>query len=101
MDVDILPCPFCGNELKRTTQKINQTARCVTDGCIGVRMPSIILESSQDVAAWNTRHIPEGYALVPVEPTDAMVNVNPRILHPKIAKEIYQAMIAVAQAQQE
>lgn len=68
MSEEILPCPFCGQELERTAQKINQTARCVTEGCRGGKMPSVILESPQDVAAWNTRHAPEGFALVPLHP---------------------------------
>ena len=87
----LLPCPSCGGKADFYREWTGQSfVEC--SGC-GMRSKSVIV--------WNTRHIPEGYVLVPVEPTGAMVNVNPRILHPRIAKEIYQAMIAAAQAQQE
>jgi len=40
--------------------------------------------------------IPAGWKLVPIEPTEDMVNVNPRMLHPRLAAAIYEAMLAVA-----
>ena len=74
-------------------------------------MPAVTLDSPQDLEAWNTRHIPEGYALVPVEPTDAMketffgltfperVSITP--IHLGDFSRRYKAMIAAAQAQPE
>jgi hypothetical protein len=37
-----------------------------------------------------------GWKLVPVEATHAMAHVNPDMLHPRIAKAVYQAMLAAA-----
>ena len=41
-----------------------------------IRKDTTSTNSSEDyggVKAWNTRHIPEGYMVVPEEPTDAML----------------------------
>lgn len=39
---------------------------------------------------------PDTHAVVPKEPTEDMLNYNPRMLHPKIAGAIWEAMIAAA-----
>jgi hypothetical protein len=73
MSEELKPCPFCGNELEKTQHKLNPTARCVTPDCRGGKMPAVTLDSPQDVNAWNTRKVPEGFALVPAVPTEKMI----------------------------
>lgn len=75
-------------------------------------MPSVILDSPQDLEAWNTRHIPEGYVMVPVEPTQQQKHAaeseianwcssSRQSRHHQIADRVYRTMIAAAQAQPE
>lgn len=63
---DLLPCPFCGGEAKIQTQHLlgepHSWVQCESRGC-GV---------SASPEAWKTRHTPEGWQLVPTEPTGAM-----------------------------
>jgi|SRR5690554_3719447 len=63
MSEELKPCPFCG----------------APDIGGGMFMHSVTcalkyIEARESVPdwAWNERHIPEGYALVPVEPTRVM-----------------------------
>jgi Lar family restriction alleviation protein len=108
MSEELKPCPFCGSA-NVEVQAFRHGSECYTvrcDGCgaLGpLKRSSAGSHISWDLAmeAWNTRHIPEGYALVPVEPTEAMEravlslsgdyegNVNPF--------NAYAAMITAAQ----
>ena len=53
-------CPFCG---ANPTPSIrgqgesapNPKARCLTEDCMGARLPVICLDIPEDVAAWNRR----------------------------------------------
>ena len=112
MSEELKPCPFCGNELEKTQYKLNPTARCVTPDCRGGKMPAVTLDSPQDLEAWNTRHISEGFALVPVEPTQQQKHAaeseianwcssSRQSRHHQIADRVYRTMIAAAQAQPE
>lgn len=49
------PCPFCGKELAVKWRKLNPSARCMTEGCWGAKMPGVQLDIPEYVAAWNTR----------------------------------------------
>ncbi len=57
---ELKPCPFCGQPLKLKWRRHNPSARCVTDGCWGARMPSLQLDIPEYVAAWNTRANTQG-----------------------------------------
>lgn len=69
---DLKPCPFCGGvpEYSINTgyadKYILQCREC------GAKKTSEYLEMLND--KWNARAIPEGYQLVPIEPTTEMQN---------------------------
>ncbi|OZA26032.1 MAG: hypothetical protein B7X93_10620 [Hydrogenophilales bacterium 17-61-9] len=54
--VDLQPCPFCGKELVARWSKANPRAKCMTEGCMGSRLPVVNLDVPADIAAWNTRN---------------------------------------------
>lgn len=75
LEQHIEPCPWCGGEGE--TGGLLPWVECVSCDASG---PSCGTEA-EAIAAWNRvaalsqqRAVPEGYALVPVEPTAAMVN---------------------------
>jgi len=53
--VDLLPCPFCGQQLARGSRRINRYARCTTEDCYGAKAPVVNLDVPGSVAAWNKR----------------------------------------------
>lgn len=57
IDLKLLPCPFCGQQLEVSSRKFNPFARCATDDCKGGQLPLLNIESSRDVSRWNTRAI--------------------------------------------
>ncbi len=84
---ELKPCPFCGGEAELIDNRLGWYVSC--DGCgstvIGERAlePETEEESEQTdwsyyeqsaVQKWNTRHIPEGYKLAPIEPTEKMLD---------------------------
>jgi Lar family restriction alleviation protein len=105
MSEKLKPCPFCGSA-NVEVQAFRHESECYTvrcDGCgaLGpLKRSSAGSHISWDLAmeSWNTRHAPEGYALVPVEPTDSMINSGFRADGDSFPLEhIYKAMIAAAQ----
>lgn len=66
MSEELKPCPFCGSEYIELHGGMHP--KCNECGCEQSRVIG-----RKSVAVWNTRHIPEGYALVPLEPTREMV----------------------------
>lgn len=56
--VELLPCPFCGKELRRSPNKINPSAKCTTEDCYGQKCPVVSPDVPSDVEAWNTRASP-------------------------------------------
>lgn len=74
----LLPCPFCGVSLmlstgpkRRTTDVSFEVYQHPSNGCY---LSSFQL-CQDDSAKWNKRAIPPGYAVVPVEPTEEMIDV--------------------------
>lgn len=64
-------CPFCGGKCypagwaklnDKDDDSYDQGPECESCGA-----------TAQSIESWNHRAIPEGYALVPVEPTQAMI----------------------------
>ena len=51
----LLPCPFCGEPPCIVWRRSNPRAGCKTEGCLGVRLPVLSLDSIDDVTAWNRR----------------------------------------------
>ena len=51
----LAPCPFCGCELMRRSDRANPYARCVTEGCYGAKMPVVNLDDFESKNAWNKR----------------------------------------------
>lgn len=49
------PCPFCAKPLYVSRNKINPSARCMTDNCYGTRMSVVNLDDPEWVKSWNTR----------------------------------------------
>ena len=57
---DLEPCPFCGVHPIATIRGKGETAphpkaRCMTEDCMGGKLPVICLDVPTDVDAWNTR----------------------------------------------
>lgn len=52
------PCPFCGLALYALWDRKNPKARCRTEGCKGAQLPTLNLDSAEDIAAWNKRALP-------------------------------------------
>ena len=64
------PCPFCGTKVEEQYSTCNDTYSVWCHGCEGDGPFKESIELA--VEAWNTRSIPDGYALVPLEPTKGM-----------------------------
>ncbi len=69
MSEELKPCPFCGSEgelYKREKWYSREfDVRCINSEC-GTHFTGF------NVSEWNARHIPEGFALVPIKPTYEM-----------------------------
>ncbi len=99
---ELLPCPFCGSPADPNSlagpfgERLIQCSNC---GC-GAGLSGACWQAThnQAVEAWNTRHIPEGYTLVPVEPTEDMLaeGENQRDGEWENLASIYKAMIKAA-----
>lgn len=73
MKLDSLaPCPFCGGEARLAFPNSPRTGfiYCLADCGAEMRCRS----QPEAIAAWNKRHVPEGFAIVPVEPTEWMID---------------------------
>lgn len=91
---DLLPCPFCGcSHIKDSDSGPTGTVMCMN--CF----------ASASKERWSfgiTRHIPEGYALVPVDPTHKMHLAGESAYEGGMseypdASAIYKSMITAAQ----
>lgn len=56
--LELKGCPFCGEQLFRSSRPVNPKAYCRTEGCFGSKMPVVNLDDPVFVAAWNTRATP-------------------------------------------
>ena len=103
---ELKPCPFCGGEAMHSVCSDKKFHLIECNSC-GVETDHHATKYSA-FKYWNTRHIPKGYALVPVEPTDEMliaardwsIKVIGRSVGDSGAIGCYKAMIKATQDQQ-
>lgn len=95
-DADLLPCPFCGGEAeaKKTDMSYDFTLiKC--QECDAQSDECIDLEDAAE--AWNRRApsvlVPQGWRLVPAEPTDEMLNATYAGQH---CSDVFRDMLAAA-----
>lgn len=72
MSAEVLnPCPFCGS---KTLRPFDNAVVCMICGGSGPDMGHCLgpVCRSEAIAEWNKRVVPEGWKLVPIEPTEAM-----------------------------
>lgn len=93
MSEELKPCPFCGSD---------DVVCNIFDERPGCNQCEA---SANTIAGWNRRHAQEGYALVPVEPTDDMMDAASKEVDesaiynygaPPAPINIWYAMIAAA-----
>lgn len=97
---ELKPCPFCDGETRKLMGYDYGNVSCRNEHC---NIYGVVFS----VAKWNTRHIPEGYALVPIEPDDEMqlvgaesVRIDTTPINKLFtANRVYKAMIQAAQEQ--
>lgn len=110
--MELLPCPFCGSNNLGFAQGSTHrwlSVICHDCGAASGEVRKEILCSEFTVGdkqrateEWNRRtspaSVPEGYALVPVEPTDEMCGAayNDRMVWNGGPRAIYEAMLAAA-----
>lgn len=92
-NVDLMPCPCCGCEEDYFTMPSAGDIEYVVCQSCGLRV---------DADSWNDipRHLtlPPGYALVPLEPTDEMLEaLFYGVSHGDGERETYKAMIKAAE----
>ena len=100
---ELKPCPFCGVDPNVTSKDI--IGYPVRVGCKNINCRLGQITGTFTIAAWNTRHIPEGYALVPVDPAGEMIAYGAEALkwqdYDTDAESCYRAMIKAAQEHNE
>lgn len=113
----LLSCPFCGTEGDRIIIQTHEPHThafatfmpdhpgSATIECGGCSVGMIADTKEKVIAAWNRRapsgaKVPEGYALVPIEPTDemALAAIKASLMHTGLINGVpqYKAMIAAA-----
>lgn len=55
---NLLNCPFCGHQPEQKWNRPNPSAGCKTEGCLGSRLPRVLLDVPEQIDAWNTRAVP-------------------------------------------
>lgn len=69
MDIKFLDCPFCSAPARKLMGYDYHKVSCCNEYCP-------VYECSFSVEKWNHRHVTEGCAIVPVEPTVNMVEAS-------------------------
>ncbi|WP_027859235.1 Lar family restriction alleviation protein [Marinobacterium jannaschii] len=96
------PCPFCGGEAELIEAQYPYV-ECTECGISIDFLRNREFDHKAAVDKWNARHIPEGYVLVPVEPTKAMFEAvtnddqGAKGLRERLASDSYKAMVRAAQ----
>ena len=73
---ELLPCPFCGGEAERIDfgpdAAENEGGSCIACKRCQASGPVEFGFKENFIANWNRRAAPEGFVMVPVEPTDEL-----------------------------
>lgn len=69
---NLLPCPFCGAKVEITNRKARDMWAVQCCDC-GNSTTEWMHDKNAVIVSWNTRHTPKGYALIPIEPTEALL----------------------------
>jgi len=98
MSEELKPCPCCGSKpIINISNFIPYQITCENPNC----QLSGRISGSMDKAikAWNARHIPEGYKVLPIEPTQAMIDATGGLYYNSQTppEEIYKAMLEAAE----
>ena len=103
---ELLPCPFCGGPARQ--EILSRPFRTVYHGyCLDMNCPGASVIASPE--RWNRRAalsgVPQGYALVPLEPTEEMIEAGEKVFrtyclgrHQMGAVPVYKAMLHTAPA---
>jgi hypothetical protein len=98
---EIKDCPFCGAwGADMNEHDENCYLRMIQESiALGMHKIDIHENINRWVKSWNTRHVPEGYALVPIDPTDVMTFIGQSMRYESLNSigAIYKSMIAAAQ----
>jgi len=94
---ELLPCPFCNSTVELISRPGNLYKFVQCPSCLVLGPKAYGDEFA--VKKWNTRYIPEGYKLVPIEPTEAMKDATQSLYYNSQTppKDIYKAMLEAAQ----
>lgn len=96
-------CPFCSKEaeymdtgpsMERSVNLNKAYCRCSDRNCSGAKIYFLVED-------WNTRAVPEGMVMVPLEPTEKMINTAAKTIIADWADptEIYKAMLDAAKGE--
>lgn len=108
-ETELMPCPFCGGEAELFECEETDNEGGWVVGCKSCMASTRVHFANGDdprpivVDLWNTRAVPDGFVLVPVEPTEEMelsghkYSTMAGLLPMAKCRLIYKAMIAAAQ----
>jgi hypothetical protein len=89
---ELKPCPFCGGKARMLGGPMAQESYSVW--CENRHHITGGMDADKLAMEWNTRYTPKGFTIVPVEPTDEMIQAGLRADNDSFPLQyIYKAMI--------
>lgn len=98
-NTNLKPCPCCGCEPAiNSNDFVPYQVVCINPSCdLSGRISG---DKQKAINAWNRRHIPEGMALVPVEPTNESLDILKQVRDGKLGNCIaFRAIIKAARGE--